>query len=421
MAETPTAVAIRGARIHPVSGPVIERGTVVVRKGLIEAVGANINVPGDAWVIEGVGLELYPGLIDGLSTWGIPAPPAPSPSPPIAPQAPQQPASPPARGPEDRPATSSWLHAQDLVQPGDKSLTAARDAGYTTAVIFPITGILGGQGAAMNLAGDKPGAMVVAAPLGQYVSLSGRGFTSFPGSLMGMIAYVRQAMADADHYRTATTSYRASARGVRRPDYDRALEGLVESPRLLLPATRRHEIDRMLRFGAELKRPFVLYGCHESFRSADLLRTAATPVLISLNWPKRERDADPEQPEPLRTLELRDKAPAGPAELVKAGVRFAFYSGAVEKPSDLRKAVKKAIDAGLARADAVRALTLSVAEIYGFADRTGSIEPGKIANLLVTDGDLFQDRTRIKYIFVDGVKFEPAEPAKPEDKGEEKE
>jgi imidazolonepropionase-like amidohydrolase len=109
----------------------------------------------------------------------------------------------------------------------------------------------------------------------------------------------------------------------------------------------------------------------------------------------------------LRVLENRANAPRTPAELVKNGVKFAFYSGGIDRRSDLYKAVKRALEAGLTQDDAVRAMTLSPAEIYGVADRLGSIEKGKIANLVVTKGDLFQSATEVKYVFVDGTKFEP--------------
>ena len=393
-------IAIRNATVHPASGPAVERATVVVRNGLIEAVGAGLAPPPDAWVVEAPGLHVYPGLIDALSTWGMP---------PAAPRT----AEPPARGPEDRPSNSSWLHAQDLVTPAERSIVSARSAGFTTAVVFPTTGIFGGQGAALNLAGDQSGAMTVAGSVGLHHAFATRGFNSFPGSLMGVIAYIRQVYLDADAYRAEKAAYQANPRGARRPGYDRALEGVLEAPRLLLPAVWAKEIDRMLAFGAELKRPVILYGAHDAARMAGKLAAAKVPVLVSLKWPEREVDSDPEDEDALRVLELRDQAPATPAALVKAGVRFAFYSGGVAKPADLRAAVKKAIDAGLDREAAVRALTLSTAEIYGLNDRMGSIEPGKIANLTVTDGDLFQTNTKIRFVVIDGVKYEPVPEAAP--------
>jgi hypothetical protein len=112
---------------------------------------------------------------------------------------------------------------------------------------------------------------------------------------------------------------------------------------------------------------------------------------------------------------LRDRAPSSPAALAKAGVKFAFYSGAITAPKDMLKAAKKSIDAGLSPDAAIRAFTLTPAEIFGVADRLGSIENGKIANLVVADGDIFDDKTKIKFVFVDGRKFTVREPEKPKD------
>jgi imidazolonepropionase-like amidohydrolase len=171
----------------------------------------------------------------------------------------------------------------------------------------------------------------------------------------------------------------------------------------------------MIALAKELKLNAVLYGGHEAWRATGLLKQTNTPVLVSLKYPAKARDADPAENEPVRLLELRDKAPTAAGALAKAGVRFAFYSDGVATPKELMRAVKKAIDAGLPSDDALRALTLSAASIYGVDNRIGSIEKGKIANLVVTDGDLFAETTKVRYVFVDGAKFEPRpeEPATP--------
>lgn len=412
-AEGPTAFAIKDARIVTASGPEIERGTVLMRDGLIEAVGASVSAPADAWVIDGKGLTVYPGLIDALSTWGIPeAAPAGAGgrggAGPAAPTA-VQPAAPTAvaRGPEDRPSNNSWVRAADLVSVADKRIGAARSAGFTTAVTFPSHGIFAGEGAVIDLAGERAGQMVVASPVAEYLTFTTGGFTSFPGSLMGVIAYIRQIYLDAGHYRTVEEMYQKSPAGMKRPAYDRALEGVIESPRVLLPATREVEIERMVNFAAELHKPAILYGGHEAWKAVDTLKRSGIPVLVSLKWPERAKDADPDEHESLRVLELREHAAETPAALAKGGVRFAFYSDGQARPQDVIKAMKRALTAGLSEADAVRAMTLNAAEIYGVADRLGSIEKGKIANLVVADGPLFQDRTKIKMIFVDGAKYEP--------------
>ena len=406
-AAPPAVLAIRNARIVPVSGAPIERGAVVVRNGLVESVGAALNIPADAYVLDGTNLTVYPGLINGRSTWGLPADPAPPAG------APRAPASPPSRlpsgapravGPEDRPASSAWLRAQDLLRISDPAIAQARAAGFTSAVIFPVAGILAGHGAVINLGGETLGQMVVAPSAGLHISFATRGFTAFPGSLMGAIAYVRQVFLDAGQYRVAKAAYEKNARAAPRPAYDRTLEGVLGAQRLLLPANRLVEIDRMLRFAAELGVPAVLYGGQEAYRDPEKLAKAGAQLLVDLHWPERAEDADPGENESLRVLDFRRLAPSTPAALAKAGVRFAFYSG--EKTQDMRKAVRAAMTAGLTPEQALRAFTLSAAEIYNIADRLGSIEPGKIANLVVADGDLFASATQVKYLLIDGVKHE---------------
>ena len=417
LAAPPGLIAIRNARIVPVSGPVIEKGTLVLRDGLIADVGANAAVPAGAWVIDGDGLTVYPGLIDAISSWGIPeaAPTTPAPggrgnAQAPAPATPATPATPALRstGPEDRPATQSWLRAADLVRPTDRRLDAARTAGYTTAVTFPKQGIVAGEGAVVNLGGERPGQMVVTPSVGLYLTMQTAGFSSFPGSLFGVMAYLRQLWIDADYYKQAQLRYAKNPAGQRRPDYDRALEGVLDAPRILLPATTAVQIDRMIRFAGDLKTPTVLYGIHDGYRAADLIKKSGMPVVVSLRWPSKPRDGDPDSEESLRTLELRANAPSTPAALVKAGVKFAFSADGVESPREALRSVKKAVDAGLSREDAVRALTLSAAEIYGVADRLGSLDRGKIANLVLVKGDLFDDRAQVRMIFIDGVKYDPA-------------
>jgi hypothetical protein len=426
--QAPFAIAIKDAHVVTVSGADLPKATLILRDGLIQDVGADINIPPDASVIDGTGLTVYPGFIDGLSTWGIPGavpvpagraaggagqtpvtpanPPAQSPSPQQAPV--QQPR---VAGPEDRPQTYSFERAADLVTPADNRLEAARAAGFTTAATFPNRGIVEGLGAMVDLFGERGRDMVVAQPIGQQIlfrmGTGGMG-RSFPGSLMGNIAYIRQLYLDLDQYKQAKQIYASSPAGNRRPEYDHYLEGLSEAPRVLLPADQAQQIDRMLSFGQEIKVAFVLYGLHEAFQRVDELKQANVPVLVSLKWPEKPRDADPNEIPNYRDLVIRDKAAAVPGMFAKAGVKFAFYSDGVDAAPELKRAIKKAIDAGLSRPDAIRALTLNAAEIYGVSDRLGSIEKGKIANIVVTKGEAFDDKSTVEYLFVDGKQFQPS-------------
>jgi hypothetical protein len=414
-AEAPGTVAIHNARIITVSGPVIAKGTIVLRNGLIAEVGENVAVPADAWVIDGEGLTVYPGLIDGLSTLGMgsAAPtgaqatmPAGGGRAALAAAAP--PSGPPARGPEDRPMTTSWLKAADQVKTSDRRLELARNVGFTSAVTFPKTGIFAGEGAVINLGAERDSDMVIVPSAGQYVTMASNSFGGgFPSSLFGTIAYIRQIYLDADRYKRVKAQYASSPRGLPRPEYDRALEGVIESPRILLPASNTIQIVRMIKFASELKQKTILYGLHDGYKSVDIVKASGLPVLVSLKWPEKARDGDPDEVESMKTLELRDKAPTTPSVLAKNGVLFGFYSDTVDQPRDLFKDLKKAMENGLSSADALKALTLNVAQIYGVADRLGSIEKGKIANLVVTSGELLQERPPVKMVFIDGVKYEP--------------
>jgi imidazolonepropionase-like amidohydrolase len=427
MAQSKGAYALKDAKIVRVSGPAIEHGTVVVRDGLIEAVGENPTIPADAWVIDCKGLTIYPGLIDSLSNWGMSNTPTAAvataagrgggraqvaaPTTPAVTAAITAATAPPARGPEDRPSNQAWVKAADQLFPTDRNIESARNGGFTSAVAFPTGNIFAGQGSVIDLAGERAGDMVLAQAVGQMITVpSGRGGgRGYPGSLMGVFAYIRQIYLDSEQYKIAHSIYQKNPQGLPRPAYDRTLEGLLASPRVLLPATREVEIERMLAFAKELGMNAVLYGGHEAWRAADSLKKANVPVLLSLKYPEKALDTDPAAEESLRVLELRDKAPNSAGALAKAGVKFAFYSDGVSAPRDLMRAVKKAIDAGLAPDAALRALTLTPAEIFNVQDRVGSIDKGKIANLVVADGDLFADRTKVKYVFVDGGKYEPVE------------
>ncbi|PYT74947.1 MAG: hypothetical protein DMG42_09645, partial [Acidobacteria bacterium] len=217
----------------------------------------------------------------------------------------------------------------------------------------------------------------------------------------------------------AQAIYEKNPRGMARPRYDRTeaalAEALEDHALVLLPANNTVEIRRAFQLIDRWEVKAGIYGGQMGYEVAPEIAAKKLPVLVDLKWPEAEKDGDPEARPSLRALRFRDRAPSTPAALAKAGVKFAFYSGGIAAPKDILKAAKKSIDAGLAPEAALRAFTLSPAEIFGVADRLGSIENGKIANLVVTDGDLFEEKTKIKMVFVDGQRFETHEPEKPKE------
>jgi hypothetical protein len=412
----PQYFAIRGAKVVPVSGPPLENATVVISRGMITAVAKDVAIPPEAWVIDGKGLVVYPGLIDSFSDAGIPAA-APAGGEAAVPRRPQE----LARGPQDRPNSTPWRTAADEVSLSDKRIETWRTAGFTTVVSAPKGGFFPGQAAVLDLGGERAGDLVVKSPVAIPVSLqtSGGFGSGFPDSLMGVLAYVHQVWLDTDWSIKAQTAYEKNPRGVERPRYDRTeaalADALEDHALVLIPANNSVQLRRALELVDLWHVNGVLYGGQMAYEVAPEIAAKKLSVLVNLKWPEAEKDADPDDKPSLRTLQFRDRAPSSPGALAKNGVKFAFYSGGITAPKDMLKATKKSIDAGLAPDAALRALTLSPAEIFGVADRLGSIENGKIANLVVTDGDLFEEKTRIKMVFVDGRKYEPHEPEKPKD------
>ena len=410
----PQDFAIRGAKVVPVSGAPLENATVVISRGIITAIGKEVSIPAEAWVIDGKGLTVYPGLFDSFTDVGIPA------APPAGAEGPRRPQE-AARGPEDRPGSTPWRSAADEVSLSDKRIETWRSAGFTTVVSAPKSGFFPGQAAVLDLAGERASDLVVKSPVAIPLSLQpSEGFRGgFPNSIMGVLAYVHQVWLDTEWSAKAQAIYEKNPRGVERPRYDHTeaalAEALEDHALVLIPANNSIQLRRALELFDRWHVTGGIYGGQMAYEAAAEIAAKKVPVMVNLKWPEAEKDADPEDKQTLRTLRFRDRAPSSPAALAKAGVKFAFYSGGITTPKDIVKAAKKSIDAGLAADAALRALTLSPAEIFGVADRLGSIENGKIANLVVADGDIFEEKTKIKMVFVDGHRFEIREPEKPKE------
>ncbi len=411
----PRDFLIRGGTVHIGDGTVLSGASVALSGGLVTAVGPDAAAPPGAWEVDASGKHVYPGFVNALSDLGLPArgeragAGAPRPGGPGGDQ------PPPSRGPEDRPDTFSFRYAADSLDPGDDRIAAARSRGFTSAVSVAGSGIVSGHAAWLNLAGEDGRDFVVSSDAAIMVRLETRGFRSFPGSLMGVIAYLKQLFLDVSHDREAWRLYEEDPTGLTRPRYDRTLAPLAaaaagEQP-VLLPANLDKEIRRMVGLAGEMGVRPVVYGGHEAASAAGFLADAGVPILVDLDWPDAGPDRDPEAAVPLRELRLRDEAPAGPAALAAAGVRFAFYGGegsgrggpGRSEGGGPLAAVRAAVERGLDPEAAVVALTSAPAEIFGVAGRVGTLGPGKIANLVIADGDLFAGEGGVETVFVDGV------------------
>lgn len=410
--------AITNAKIVTVSGTTIDKGTVVIRGGVIAAVGANITAPADAQVFDATGLTVYPGFIDTFTNVGYaqrPAAPAGGPggqAAAAAAAAAQQPTSnsnyPAGLRPEDT--------AFSEVRAGESQFEAIRNSGITTVVTTGRSGIFTGQSVVINLAGDNVASMTVKDAYAQHVTYTTLGLT-YPQSLLGTFAAIRQMFYDAQRLQTWQKNYASDPKNMQRPPSDRSLEALFDAVNGKMPvvfnANDENAINRSLDLIAELKLNGVIAGGQEAHKSAARLKQMNVPVLLSLNFPKRTTATSPDaDPESIETLRFRSEVPKTAGKLAAAGVKFAFQSGGANSPADFFTNAGKAVENGLSKDAAVRAMTLSAAELLGIADRTGSIDAGKIANIVVVKGDLLGKDKFVTHVFVDGKYFEQKEPPK---------
>jgi imidazolonepropionase-like amidohydrolase len=392
--------ALVGGKVVTVSGATLERGTVILRDGLVEAVGADAPPPADARVIDVKGLTVTPGLIDGFGGIGLPAPAPP------AGRGGAAPAAIPAVSP-----LSPQAFILDRVRAADA--VKARDTGVTSALVVPRDGVAPGRSVLLNLAGDKPEAMAVKQPAAFHVHMATL-TRQYPGSLMGTTAYVRQALYDARRYAEEWAAYDKAPRGKKRPRYDAGLAAwqdvLAGRLPLVVTAPRENDLRRSLALADEFKVKVVAAGATQAHRVAELVKARKLPLLVSVNF-------DPPRAAagggggggfggPDEDKERKDIADAegNPAALHKAGVPFALVSG---HAPDFLAGVRKAIEKGLPREAALRAVTQAPAEALGVADRLGSLEPGKIANVVVWAGEPLTKDAKARMVFVDGELFEP--------------
>lgn len=408
------AYAIQGGTVVTVTGATIPNGVVVIRNGLIAAVGANVSIPADARVIDAKGMMVYPGLIDSYTSFGLPAPTQQAQGrgrgggPPGGPSAGSDDEEPAGLQPE--------LRAADELKVTQETFDPQRSIGVTTALSAPRSGLYRGQSVLINLGGDDPEKLILKSPVSLNVGFNTvRG--AYPGSLLGVFAYLRQSLLDAQHYREEWTRYNRNKRGTPRPEVNKSLEALQpvingQMPVIFWAETVR-EIKRAVAMAEEFNLKYMIAGGTQSYEIADWLKQKNATVLLSLNFPTRPANIDDPESESLRTLRERANAPKSAGALQKAGVRFAFQSGNSSRPQDFLANAAKAIEAGLPKDEAIKALTLYPAQILGVAEQLGSIEQGKIANIVVTSGDLFERRTQVKHVFVDGKPYEVKPPAAP--------
>ncbi|MGE5345735.1 MAG: amidohydrolase family protein [Acidithiobacillales bacterium] len=421
-AELPDVWALTNARVVTAPGKVFTNGTVIVREGIIAAVGATgaVAVPADATEIDLAGKTVYPGLIDPFVTLGRLAGkkekpgdedeaaesrrPAPSPTP-----APERAGN---VHPVSRVTPEKRASAEVRVDP--EALAALRAAGFTLVQAVPDAGIFRGECAVLSLGDGPVSKNLVSEKTAQLVSMDApdrRGPRDYPASKMGVAAVVRQTFSDARWFREAEAAWKAKP-SLPRPDRVEAWAALGDavsgSERVLFEAP---DVLALLRAG-RLAREFGLraryVGGGDAYLLMDEVKALAPEIVLTLDFPPVPAvdDDDDWADVPLQRLRRWDRAPSNPRWLRDAGISFALTTYGLEKVGDVADRVRKAEARGLSADEVLAAFTTIPAKMLGLEARAGRIAPGKAANLVVVDGTLFGEKSRVVTTWVDGLPYD---------------
>jgi len=386
-------IAIQGGRVYTVSGEVLERGTVLISGGKIAAVGAAVEVPPGATVIDAAGKSVYPGLIDGLTNLGLTEIGSVSGS-----------VDSTETG-DVNPHARAWV----AVHPHSELIPVARANGVTAALAAPAGGLVSGQSALIRLAGSTPDALTVKTPAAMHVVYpTGRpafditkmfdepALATFEERQKEKKKNQEKDLRRLTNLLEDAKAYRAAADiPSRAPKVDLALEALAPVARGEIPMVIRADAEDDIRAAVAFARArglkLIVAGGLDAWRCVDALKAADAAVLVEVDRLPR-READP-----------YDAAFANAAALHRAGVRFAIVSDDASFSRNLPYQAAMARAFGLPADAALRAITLSPAEIFGVADRMGSLDVGKDANLFIATGDVMDHRTSVTHVFIDGA------------------
>jgi imidazolonepropionase-like amidohydrolase len=393
------ALVLKAARVVTVAGGVLEPGIILIRNGKIAALGTDIPVPEGARIIDASKYAAYPGFIDAFTNLGASGKGT-------------------IEGDDDEATSPVTPHLRiiDGFDPGNEFIPLARRAGVTTVLVAPAIGnLLSGQSALVRLDGADVATMIVKFPVGVHGSLGEAPKLRYgkkdqmPMTRMGEAALLRQTLSDAQAYKDELAAYEKKSRAYEQkqkegkagdeerpvppaanPVSQSLLPVLEARMPLILSVDRLDDILTALRIADEFKLKIILNGGADAYKVKEKLAALRIPVLL------RPRAAY------RLTVETGGAIAENAALLQKAGVKIAFETGSFTNLGDLAAQARMAVAAGLPYKEALKALTMNAAEIFGAEDSIGSLEKGKSADIVVYDQDPINGPARLKLVIVAG-------------------
>jgi imidazolonepropionase-like amidohydrolase len=416
--------AITNAIVTQAPGRKIERGIVIVKDGLIQSVGKNLVLPADAIVIKADSMYVYAGFIDGLSRTGV-VKPREEPNR----ERPKDPGNP-------LPEVAGITPQQDVrasLNPFDKSVEELRSLGFTVAQVVPYGGMLPGNGAIIVFNGKSADEMILVGKSSLFAEIISAQRV-YPNTVIGIMAKWRELYRQAIQSKNYESLYASNRSGLNRPTSNIILEAFYpvidKKIPVLFEADKYLETQRIFALQADLGFALTMGDLKEGWDAIPKIKASNTKVFLSLHLPedkkepkkdsisKKVENTNSKKVENAKTMSdaekealERRKAEAialynGQATAFqKAGIVFGF-STLTTKPTDIKSNFRKMIAAGLTEDQLLSALTTSPATLLGLSDRIGTIDAGKIANLVITDKPYFNEKSNVRYVFVDGVMYQ---------------
>ena len=409
-------------------GVSIKNATVVIRDGRIQSVNEKSKPPASARKWDMSGLTLYAGFIEPYATEAKPisttmtqsitAIGATAAGKPGFLGTPGNEMDPGVTGPGSGLSTMKPEHdVTTAFSPKPDTHQSLREQGFTAAVLAPDVGIIRGQSALISLGQDSPNRLIIRPRVFQHIVFDTKASKTdeFPKSLMGVIAAIRQTLSDANHYNDTWAYHRAHVTSTKRPAFNLSLDALQslikKEQQLVMEPGSVLMVDKAMRLSSEFNIRPVIVATGNEWRRPDLIKDLTTRFIVPVNFPKAPNmpsDTDWERVS-LDQLRAWDWAPENPALLKQNGVEIALTTHGLKDKKSFRKNVTKVIARGLTKSDTLAALTTVPAKLAGIANQLGTIETGKLANIVVVEGDYFDPEAKIKGVWIEGRwhTFEP--------------
>jgi hypothetical protein len=391
-------------------GRKVEGGTLIIRDGLVQAVGKNVAIPPDAIILKGDSLYAYAGFIDGLSRTGVSKPAEEK----------NDRVKDPGNPPPDRAGITPQRDVRSSLSPNDKSIEEWRAIGFTTAQVVPYGGMLPGNSAIVQLHGKVSDDMVLVPKSAFYSELT-TAERMYPATVMAVMAKWRELYKQASLEKSYGVVYASNRAGLERPSSDQVLEAFYpvidKKQSVLFKAEKVWDVHRVLALQKDTGFPLTVAEVKEGWDVTGKLKAAGSKVFLSLELPEEKKDDKKDKKEPsktmsaaeLQTLEKRKaeftaKYVGQAAAFQQAGISFGF-STLSAKSKDAQANLRRILKAGLTEDQLLAALTTSPAQLLGLSDRLGSLDAGKIANVVISRRPYFDEKSKVKFVFVEGVLY----------------